>query len=108
MTALRNPTRREQLDSILEMSLSMLDLARDGQWGALESLESRRRILVADCFREPAGAEESDMMADYIGRLLDVNREISALTEAARDDIGSHVRTLGTGRQARQAYRQHF
>jgi hypothetical protein len=108
MPATLTTTRRDQLDTILEMSLALLDLARDRQWGALEVLDAQRRALVADCFRVPAQAGESDMMADFISRVLDVNQEISAVTEAARNEIGNRMREMDTGRRARQAYRQHY
>lgn len=101
------PSRKQQLDAIVQMSIDMLDLARDQVWEKLEQLEVLRRDLVGTCFQSPAAADEAQMMADYISRILDINREITVLTEAGRQEAGQRVHSLGTAKQAHRAYSQH-
>jgi hypothetical protein len=100
-------TKREQLAAILALSLSMLDQAREGQWEEVETLDACRRKAVAACFREPASQAEAALVADYISRLLELNREITELTLAGRDQLSEEIRQLGTGRQATAAYGRH-
>ena len=54
----------------------------------------------------PAGAEEGPMVADYIGRILELNREITELAEAGRNALGSSIRAMGAGKKAQRAYGQ--
>ncbi len=101
-------SRKDRLATILDMSLSMLDLARAQEWEQLERIEGERRGLVAECFRTPATPEEAPGIADGIRRILDVNQEITALTEARRDELGKNIHSLGSAREARKAYSQHL
>ena len=103
----RHPSRQERLESILDLSLAMLDSARAGDWDGLQTREAERRALVAECFREPATLEEAPQVAAALRRILVVNDELAELTLARRNALGASLHGFGTARKAQKAYTQH-
>jgi hypothetical protein len=95
------------LKDILALSESMLSAAQAADWSEVEALERRRRPLLNACFPAPAEPHLASLHAPTVQRLLDIDCEVRALAEAARDDVAGELERMSRGRRATRAYGQH-
>jgi len=99
--------RQEQLERILSMTRSMLELARAQDWEALSELEPQRRQLIMAFFTEAPSLQEAAQVASVIEQVLAIDRETMGLGQAGLKQLGADLRNVGIGRRAHQAYSEH-
>lgn len=96
--------RRQQWDSIVAMTQRMLQHAHDAEWPLLVQMESERRAELERFFTAPVSPQDAASMADGIRALMALDREIMALSVAARDNIARQAGLIAKGRRAGEAY----
>lgn len=73
-------------DALL-LTESMLELARCGDWEAVTRLEETRRAAIAKCFSKSVPEEQSDIFAEALAAMLQMNEELVSLLECAREEV---------------------
>lgn len=96
--------RRRLLRDIIEISQSMLVMARANQWERVASLEAERRQMVRDCFEQPAGAQDAPEVAGAIKEILRLNQQVAELGRGWKDQLGADIRVQNVARSASAAY----
>ncbi|MDN5870933.1 MAG: flagellar protein FliT [Nitrococcus sp.] len=91
---------------LLDLTREMLALGRAGDWARFADREEERRRLSRDLFATPVPREAAPPVGDCIRRVLDLDRELTALAEAHRDNAARAMREAQRGRQAADIYRR--
>lgn len=97
--------RSRQLRDIIELSREMLSKAQAGEWELVAGLETRRKTLVGDCFRQPASGQDAPEVAVAIREILSINQQVTRLGVQCRDRLGCELQAGRAGRSAAAAYR---
>lgn len=78
--------RRLQLARLLQLTEEMLEHAQAGEWEILNELEEVRRAEMSECF-DMQQDEPSLLIAEALNALLQLNDQIVALVEDARQQV---------------------
>ncbi len=101
------PQEREQLvRELLDLTRTMLDLARAGDWALLAAKEDERQRLARDLFATPVPPEAAPVVADCVRQVLSLDQELLQLTEAGREEAAKALKESQKGQQAAAAYRR--
>ena len=74
------------LANVLTRTSRMLEAARSDDWPLVTAMENKRSQLVKQCFSEPVVAENSELFSEALAIMLNMNEELVALLEAAKED----------------------
>ncbi|CAK0775860.1 flagellar protein FliT [Gammaproteobacteria bacterium] len=100
----------ESLQAALNLTRKMRDAARAGEWETLAALEGTRRILFNRHFKsQPPGVvipEENHPLRAIILEILDIDREVLALSVEARNEAATILSQIKAGKAAIRAYRR--
>lgn len=99
-------SRKEHFAHILGMSEAMLELARSEEWEQLAQLESLRRHHYEYFFDTTPGDEEAVWIKQGIERLLEIDKKLIEVSEAAKQAIADSSKNLAKGQSATKAYNQ--
>ena len=91
------------LDEALALSTAMLESARAQDWIAVANLEVARSALLRQAL-EAADRPPAEVLAVVLPKILECDRELLALGEAARTDVSAKLLEFRQGRRAHAAY----
>ena len=91
---------------IISHSHAMVRYAEAGRWDTVAEEEIKRSHLIRDFFSTPSNITKVPNIEAAVNELLQINDKLEQLTAAARDEIGSALAALKTGRTAVSAYRE--
>lgn len=97
-------SRSEQLPQALHLSLEMLRNARSDNWDTVISLESLRNELISDYFSTPVSADEASIVADYIRKILDVDKQLIELGDSESQLLKGNLQKVARGKRALKVY----
>ncbi len=93
------------LTKILDLSSSMLDKARDGDWERVQELEQGRQQLFAQSFPLKSGqVTDASALSAQIHKIIELDKETMQLAAKCRKEFSGLIGKLTTGRQAVAAY----
>ena len=94
------------LDGIIELSASMLAVARTGDWEQVREIEQERKILFDKTFPlDKESIADTTVLTRQIQQIADLDKETMALMEESREELSGLANRLSSGRQAVGAYR---
>ncbi len=96
----------ELLNTIVQLSDQMHELAGQGNWEEVVRLETERRDLIAVCFAKDNPFQDNELAARRIRRILDLDRGLMAMGEDHRGELGKTLQKVQRGRNAARAYRR--
>ena len=91
------------LDEALALSAAMLEAARAQDWIAVANLEAARSALLRDALEGSARPSAAEL-ATALPKILDCDRALIELGEAARTEISAKLLEFRQGQRARVAY----
>jgi len=95
-------SRHQLLNEALEMSRRMASLGGAGDWDAVIDLEPERRNLLEQAFATHVPADE--LVADRVRAILDLDKQLMAMSIEARDRIADELGHTNKARKATSAY----
>lgn len=98
--------KRRKAFELLELTSSLLESARAGDWVALARGEQERQELARNLFSTPVPADAAPTVAECIRQVLALDTELLALTSAARDEAARAMQDVRQGQKALDAYRR--
>lgn len=99
--------RTRMLTDIIELTQTMLVMAREHEWERVALLEAERRVLVQDCFAHPTREQDAPGVAAAIREILCLNEEVARCAGSWKEQIGADIHTQSVGRSAAAVYRSH-
>lgn len=101
----------ELLQEALNLTRKMRDAARVGDWESLTAWEGMRRALLDRRFEglppSPGDTAENQSLHTLVLDILDIDREVLALSIQARNEAETVLSQIRAGKAAMRAYR-HF
>lgn len=98
---------REQLaHELLDLTRSLLELAKAGDWVLLAAKEEERQRIARDLFATPVPPEAAPTVADCVRQVLDIDQQLLALVEAGREEAAKAMQDVKAGHKAAAAYRR--
>jgi hypothetical protein len=97
-------SRSEQLPQALHLSLEMLRNAISHNWDMVISLESNRNELISDFFSTSVSADEASIVADYIRKILDVDKQLIELGDNECKLLKGNLQKVTHGKRALKVY----
>lgn len=94
------------INEILELSATMLDLAREQDWVGTANLEVARDALLKTIF-EGSDRPSPEALAAMIRNVLVSDRQLIELGKQARDSISAELAQMRQLHRARSAYAEH-
>lgn len=91
------------LDEAVALSAAMLESARAQDWITVANLEAARSALLHDAL-EGCARPSAEALAAALPKILDCDRALIALGEAARTEISATLLQFRHGQRARTAY----
>lgn|SRR5690625_1996705 len=98
--------KRKKAFQLLELTGTMLEQARAGDWVALARGEQERQELARNLFATPVPADAAPTVAECIRQVLALDTELLALTTTARDESARGMQDMRQGQKALDAYRR--
>jgi len=95
----------EQWGTYLRLTESMLALAEQKQWQALDSASTERRALQEAIQSAPSVATEVEPLGQCLEQCIALNQAIAALVDRARAETSASLLRIQLGGQAVAAYR---
>jgi hypothetical protein len=96
-------SRHQLLDQALALSEQMVELGDGSDWEAVIALEPQRRALLEQAFATHAPVD--DVITQRVQAILDLDRQLMAITLEARDRAATEIGQASKGRKATSAYR---
>jgi hypothetical protein len=98
---------RETLDRWSDSTEDLLRAARGGDLGALDGALARRRLLLEHLPGQLRAEDDAGRQAcrAILAQLLETDREIEAILEQKRDEMGAELAAIGHGRRGLSGYR---
>jgi septal ring factor EnvC (AmiA/AmiB activator) len=94
------------LDRIVELSASMLAVAREGDWEQVQELEQQRQSLLDQTFPlDKDSISDADALTKQIQKISDIDKETMALMVKGRKEFSRLANKISSGRQAVNSYR---
>ena len=91
---------------IVELSASMLSLAREEQWEALASLEKKRNKLIYAYFDQADAKREPAMLEKGIHNVLEFDNQILQICQFRKNNVSDKLSRFRDSRRAKNAYKQ--
>lgn len=101
-----SPSRRQQLERLLELSSRMLDNAQSSDWAAVMTMEMERQQALTNFFAVTPTSVESASIAAALGQMQALNAEVLALGARTQQQVAAELCGLEAGRKVTQAYNQ--
>ncbi len=95
---------REMLQSMLDISLHMLQSAETENWAELESLQDIRAKLITQIFSQPLAEADRDFCAKSLKETIDINQTLARLCQEQRDQMSREVMQLRQGSKLKKTY----
>ncbi len=95
-----------ELNKIVELSSSMLDVARKGDWEQVQTLEQQRKHAFDQTF--PLNTESINDVATVamlVQKISDLDKDTMRLIADGSKELSGLINKISTGRQAVSAYR---
>ena len=94
------------LNKIVELSSSMLAVARSGDWEQVQEIERQRKKLFDITFPlDKDSITDPVLLTQKVQKIADLDRETMALMQKSRKELFGLANKLSSGRQAVGAYR---
>ncbi len=94
------------LERIVELSGSMLAVAREGDWEQVQELEQQRQVLFDQTFPlDNDSIADADALTKKIKKISDIDKETMALMVKGRKEFSRLANKISSGRQAVNSYR---
>jgi hypothetical protein len=94
------------LNKIIELSSSMLEAARNGDWERVQSLEQQRKSIFDQVFPlDTDSIKDVPAVTKQVQEIYDLDKEIMVLASKSHKEFSEVVGKIATGRQAVNAYR---
>ncbi len=90
---------------VMDLSEQMLLSARAADWDSVSRLQEERLGLIRQYFAAEPASDNLDRIRPQVNRLLDMDAEVAALSDAARRHIADTLRGLRKGKVVKKAYR---
>ena len=94
----------QRINRLRSLSAELLELAQAGQWDAVTELESQRRAVLETLFQTAPPADLALQLESAARATLASDARLLELAQAERDQLSEHLKSLGQGRRAVQAY----
>lgn len=94
------------LNKILELTTSMLDAARKGDWEQVQSIEQQRKKIFEQTFPlDPDSLSDAAIVARQVQKISDMDKETMTLVTAGSKELSGLINKISAGRHAVNAYR---
>lgn len=94
----------QRINRLRSLSAELLALAQTGYWDAVTVQESQRQALLEELFSTAPPDDLAPQLEAAARATLDSDAELLKLAQAERDQLSEHLKSLGQGRRAVQAY----
>jgi len=99
-------TRREQISFILNLTDSMLDQAKQGNWENLSEIEIERREHLEKFFTVETSSDEVVLVRQAIEYIMNIDEKIIQIGEKSKRLLIDERNNLSKGQSASKAYSQ--
>ncbi|RFA28546.1 hypothetical protein CAI21_11810 [Alkalilimnicola ehrlichii] len=99
-------TRKAQADKLLELTQTMVDLAREQAWEDFEHRQQERDALSRALFADDMPEAAAEFVAERVSQVLAMDPELMARVQQARDEAGHAMRELKQAQQGAAAYQR--
>ena len=94
------------LDNIVELSSSMLAVARTGDWERVQEIEQQRKQLFDQAFPlDIDSISDPAAVTRRVQKIADLDKETMDLMEESRKELSGLANKISSGRQAVGAYK---
>lgn len=95
------------LNRIVDLSDTMLTIARGGDWERVQVIEQQRQKLLDQTFPldESSVTQDPAAIAKQIQKIADLDRETISLMQESQKELSGFANKISSGRQAIGAYR---
>jgi len=100
----RAAPREQQLPVILSITKEMLERAKKNNWEAVIDLESQRTALIADFFATPVSGREVSAVANYLNKILEVDRQLIELGDNECQHLRENLQKINHSKRAMKVY----
>jgi hypothetical protein len=95
-----------KLNEIIELSSSMLSIAKEGDWERVQEIEQQRQKLLDQTFPlDKDSISDPAALSQQIKKISEIDRETMALMLDSRDELSGLANKISSGREAVSAYR---
>ena len=98
-------TRQAQLQQVLDLSKNMVEQAGRGEWEEIAEMERQRRDDMMTALQAPLQEEETQQVRSSLQALMELNGQLAAIVQQARNDSVKQYNMIQDGRKATQAYK---
>ncbi len=98
--------RQVRLQQVIKLSENMVEQAGRGEWEQIAELERQRRDDMMAALRAPLQEDETQQVHDSLQQLVQLNGQLTAMVQQARDDSVRQFNELRSGRDATKAYQR--
>lgn len=96
--------RHAQLQQVLSLSKNMVEQAGRGEWEKIAEMEHKRREDMMTALKAPLQEDETQQVHDSLQQLVQLNGELTAIVQQARNDSVEQFNSLREGRKATNVY----
>lgn len=95
------------LNRIVDLSNTMLTIARDGDWEQVLEIERQRQKILDQTFPldESSVTDNPAALSQQIQKIADLDKETMSLMSESQKELSEFVNKISSGRQAVGAYR---
>lgn len=98
----------QRYESLAQLSMEMLEAARQGRWDELTGLEGKRSILVSELSQDSNPGEMpveiSSRVAELIRKILEADAETTALAGSWQEELQGLLKSMSTERKLSDTY----
>ena len=95
--------KAKQLQNVMQCSELMLKDAELGRWDKVINIESQRSTLLENLFSS-SSQDNIEGMDEKIKKIIEINSQLEAIAQSARDNAGKDISSMAKGRQAVNLY----
>ena len=99
-------SRKDHFAYILNITKAMLDAAKTEDWQKLTEMEPLRKQYLDEFFVSPVTAEESPWVKLGIERIMEIDKQLIAISEQAKRSMVNSRSNMTKGQNAAKAYTQ--
>lgn len=96
--------RQVQLQQVLDLSRNMVEQAGRGEWEKIAEMERQRRTDMMAALQAPLQEDETQEVRTTLEQLMQLNGQLTAIVQQARNDSVEQFNSLREGRDAAKAY----
>lgn len=94
-----------KIESLIELTQEMLELAKSGLWEEVIATENRRRNVLNDFFSDQAKlVDDAAAISVGIQTIIELDKQVMALGADKKDELALMLQNLGQGKKAVKAY----